>query len=36
VAGKAREEIEARTGRKVISKENHLIKSESKKKLERK
>lgn len=35
VAGKAREEIEARTGRKVISKENHLIKSESKKRLER-
>lgn len=36
VADKAREEIEARTGRKVISKNNHLTMSESRKKLERK
>jgi hypothetical protein len=36
VAGKARKEIEARTGRKVISKENYLTGTESRKRLERK
>jgi len=36
VARKARKEIEARTGRKVISKENHLSSIESRKKLEKK
>lgn len=36
VAGKARKEIEARTGRKVISKKNYLTEPESRKRLERK
>ncbi len=36
VAGKARKEIETRTGRKVISKENYLTVPESRKRLERK
>lgn len=36
VAGKARKEIEARTGRPVVSKENYLTAPESRKRLERK
>lgn len=36
VAGKARKEIEARTGRKVVSKENYLTTTERRKRLERK
>lgn len=36
VAGKARKEIEARTGRKVISKENYLSEPEGRKRLRRK
>jgi hypothetical protein len=36
VAGKARKDLERKTGRKVLSKENYLTEPESSKRLERK
>ncbi len=36
VAGKAREDLEKKTGRRVVSRENYLTEPESRKRLERK